>query len=59
MLFYLLFAFSSSEFASVGRCTESNLTSSANLELAPDYCPSDLSWIVVVALCMYLVKELR
>ncbi len=46
---------SSDDFSAQGRCSEA--APDLGVTFAPDYCPSDLAWIVVLGLCSYLVSE--
>ena len=43
-----------SDFASFGRCSEVNMTSSSDLLYAYDYCPTSTGWLVILGLCVYL-----
>ena len=42
----------SGEFAASGRCAKSVITEA--FHFAPDDCPSDYAWVVIVGLCLYL-----
>ncbi len=43
------------DFSSEGRCSADLEGDVDDLFFAPDYCPSDVAWLVVLGLCSYLV----